>query len=445
MTDMSNESINRITEILNRARNLARNMGHRYVTIDHLFFELFQEEELFQFLTEMDVDVNTLLKRLSNFLKGIDQKSSRDPIKTEAIKRLLNRTISQTKITGSDEAILLGLIFALLYEPETATYNLLKKSGANIEAMRLALMEVLDLHKGGLQNTSPINLPEIQRSLMGNREDKNAEMHTEVLKKYCINLNDLVKEGKIDPVIGRNKEIEQIELILGKKIKRNAILVGDAGTGKSAIVDGLAIRLVEDNVPEQLKGYEIYNLNLGTLIAGTRYRGDFEQRLEDIIAALKHFPNVILFIDEMHMAKGSGSGGDGSMDVANILKPALARGKIKVIGATTTEEYKKYIEKDKAFARRFFKIDVNEPSVDDTKKILYGVISHFEVFHGVEYTLEAIDKAVDLAAKYIHNKKFPDKAFDIIDAAGSAKKMFYERKTEDEKLVISEKRYRKTS
>ena len=260
------------------------------------------------------------------------------------------------------------------------------------------------------------------------KSDKNAKSGSEALDAYCVDLNRKASQGKIDPLIGREAEVERTIQILCRRTKNNPLYVGEPGVGKTAIAEGLARRIVTGDVPEVLKGCVIYNLDMGSLLAGTRYRGDFEERLKAVIGELEKMPHAILFIDEIHTVIGAGATSGGSMDASNLLKPALAGGAIRCIGSTTYKEYRNYFEKDRALVRRFQKIDVNEPSVEDSVKILRGLKPYYEKHHNVRYTAEAIRAAVELAERYINDRKLPDKAIDVIDEVGAAQMLLPEGK-----------------
>lgn len=250
-----------------------------------------------------------------------------------------------------------------------------------------------------------------------------SKQNSKILDKYCDNLNAQAAEGKIDPIIGREEQLETLVQTIARRKKNNVVLVGDAGVGKTAIAEGLAYLINEGRVPEIIENHTIYSLDIGALLAGTKFRGDFEERVKDVLDALEQRDDVILFIDEIHMIMGAGSAGQGAMDVANLLKPALQKGKLRCIGSTTYEEYREKFEKDKALARRFYKVDVPEPSVEDAKRIVLNSINAYEFYHELAFTLEAMNGAVDLTHQYWHNKKLPDKAFDVLDAAAARQKL----------------------
>src|SRR5476649_2237563 len=258
--------------------------------------------------------------------------------------------------------------------------------------------------------------------------EKPAKQGTEALEAYCVNLNEKAKLGKVDPLIGRHAEVDRTIQILCRRQKNNPLFVGDPGVGKTAIAEGLARKIIRGEVPDVLRGSVIYSLDMGSLIAGTRYRGDFEERLKTVVKELENQKGAILFIDEIHTVIGAGATSGGAMDASNLLKPALAQGTLRCIGSTTYKEYRQYFEKDRALVRRFQKIDVKEPSVADAVEILKGLKPYFEEFHKIRYTQEAIKAAVELSARYIHDRKLPDKAIDVIDETGASQMLMPEAK-----------------
>lgn len=417
-----------VERVLENSIKLAQSYNHKYVTVDHLLTALIHEQNISELIRIHGGDVASVKRELLEFLSSdAIATSPSTPIRTTSFSRTLDRAIAQAMMLGRKDINLLDLFSSSLEQNKSAGFLILKKHGTDVVRLAQTIVGMLKGSVGGIdtiivQQGQPVSR---QSATAGRASDNQLKQDAaDVLKEFCINFNELAASGKIDPVIGRNEEIKKIIQVLGRKIKQNIILTGDAGTGKSAIVDGLALAIVNQEVPDALKGATLFGLDLAALIAGTKFRGEFEERLKAVVEALKTVPDSILFIDEIHMIKGAGAGSESAMDVANILKPALSKGQIRVIGATTNEEYRKFFEKDKALMRRFFKLDINEPSIEDTKKIVRESIKYFEKFHGVAYQPEALDKAVDLAAKYIHDKRFPDKAFDIIDAAGSKKKLY---------------------
>src|ERR1022692_3723767 len=277
----------------------------------------------------------------------------------------------------------------------------------------------------GLTESRPVRDVEEETDTKSGDEPKKKG---DALEAYCVNLNKKAKDGKIDPLIGRNAEINRTIQVLCRRQKNNPLFVGEAGVGKTAIAEGLARRIIHGEVPDVLKGATVFALDMGTLLAGTRYRGDFEERLKQVIKELEAYPGAIMFIDEIHTVVGAGATSGGAMDASNLLKPTLASGTLRCIGSTTYKEYRQYFEKDRALVRRFQKIDVNEPSVPDTIEILKGLKPYFEDYHRIRYTNDAIKTAVELSARYIHDRKLPDKAIDVIDETGASQMLLPESK-----------------
>lgn len=434
----------RMKRLLDRTYNIAKQYNHKYISVDHLLLSMLDETYFLELLSAHGTNVSKLKSLLVKFLMG-NQSPKMNPgdqqIRSQMLERLLKRAASQAMVNSKDVDFL-HIIFSLLHEDKSVSYHLLERSETNIPALEKTILEKF--------GTGPEAIFQALAAAANRTDGKQPNGHSmngvphpedsknqsdSVLDEFCVELVDQAKNGKIDPVIGRDREIDKILQVLGHKIKKNVVLTGDAGTGKSAIIDGIARRIAFGEVPDQLKDSKIYSLDIGSLIAGTRFRGEFEERLKLIIKELEQIPNGILFIDEIHTIRGAGTGSDNSLDFANMLKPSLARGTIKVIGATTDDEFRKYFEKDRALIRRFKKIGITEPSVEDTKEILRNNIKFFEKFHGVIYDPKTIDSAVDLSVKYMHNRRLPDKAIDLIDSAGSHKKLFSDQ---DEKVVVPE-------
>ena len=382
----------------------ARALGHEYVTLEHLLFAALCAESLSLALTEYGVDVPSLKHNVEQFLneecddiKIVDSK--RKPKKTSTVERALNRAFTQTLFSGRNSIDLPDVLLSILAE---------KKSMANY------FLEVAGVKKDELNEFLHADVEEEEES------EENAGQAQRALRAFTQHLNTEAKKNRIDPVIGRNDEIEAIALALGRRSKNNVILVGDPGVGKTAIVEGLAWRIVNNEVPEFLKEYNVYNLDIPGLLAGTKYRGDFEERLKLILSALKNKGKTILFIDEAHMINGAGGGGGrDTNDLANMLKPALSKGNVKVVASTTWEEYRKAFEKDRALMRRFQRVTVDEPSSETTVEILKGIKKYYEEFHNAEITDDALEASVKLSVRYQNDKKLPDKAIDLIDLACS--------------------------
>ena len=394
MAAEDNKSIN---DILDKAFKMAMNKEHEYVTLEHLTLIMLENKEIIDFLSAMDVSVEPIIEDINNFLQSqnylyIDGLVK--PRKTQTLERAFNRAFTQALFNGRSGIASQDMLLSILSERNSYSCYYLFQHGVTKEAF----LETLG------KNTK------LTGNKMGNSEDR-------LLNEFCVNLNEEAKENKIDPLIGRNKEVDTLTQILARRKKRNAILVGEPGVGKTHIVEGLARRIIEDKVPHTIKDSIIYSLDMGSLMAGTKYRGDFEERLKQVIDILEKRENAILFIDEIHTVVGAGSGGNSSMDMANLLKPALTRGRVQIIGSTTYEEYRETIEPERALARRFTKLDVKEMSVEDCKNMLHCIMPEYEKYHGIEVEMQAIDAVVDLTVKHMHDKFLPDKAIDILDSA----------------------------
>jgi len=401
---MSQESDNqRINEVIARAFQDALSREHEYVTLEHILRVMLDEEEIRNVLGELNVDVMSLGDEINEWLR--DQEDIRvegvaKPRKTATLERCFNRAYTQAIFTGRGHMEPLDLLISITSEKNSHANFFLGKNGVTKEVILNYVGKLKDTHS---------------------KESKTAKKRDseKVLNKYTTNLNRSAEKKLIDPLIGREKEVFRLAQTLTRKKKNNAIMVGDPGVGKTAIVEGLAVAIVRNEVPEVLKKKTIYSLDIGKLLAGTRYRGDFEERMQHVLEALEERDDAILFIDEIHMIMGAGSGGQGSMDVANLLKPALEKGRLRCIGSTTYDEFRENFEKDRALLRRFTRVDINEMSVEDTRIMLRRVAPIYSDYHKLSIREEAIDLAIDLSMKYMLDKKLPDKAIDIIDASMS--------------------------
>ena len=389
--------------IIQNACEIARTYKHTYVTLEHLLASLIEFEEFNELLTRHGIDVVDLLGDLYDYIGRQEHLESKDgevksPQRTHSLERVFNRAFTQVLFSAREEMLPIDLFLSISQEPNSHAAYYLVKWGVS----RKALVEFYtkeNADKFGKQEKVINKKNSIDR----------------ILEEHCTDLNGLVLEGKIDPVIGRETEIEEIAQVLARRSKSNVLMIGDPGVGKTAIAEGLAFKIVLGNVPDYLKPYTIYNLEIGSLLAGSKYRGEFEEKLKDVLSALNKKGNCILFIDEAHQMHGAGSGGSSSVDFANMLKPALAKGNIKVIASTTFEEYTQSFEKDRALMRRFYKLNIDEPTADVAKKILFGLRPHLEKFHNGKIGDLAIETAVDLTVRYMADKKLPDKAIDVID------------------------------
>ncbi|MEA3075086.1 MAG: ATP-dependent Clp protease ATP-binding subunit ClpA, partial [Alphaproteobacteria bacterium] len=422
-----------LEQTLHRALSLASERRHEYATLEHLLLGLAEDTDAATVLKACGVDLDKLRNDLTEFLDkdlaGLATDRPGDPKPTAGFQRVVQRAAIHVQSSGRDEVTGANVLVALFSEREShAVYFLQLQDMTRLDAVNFISHGIAKAPGrsaqrpvSGSNNQAPEgNQPEQEREEKPNRRGQDA------LSNYCVNLNKKAMSGKIDPLIGRDSEIERTIQILCRRTKNNPLYVGDPGVGKTAIAEGLAKRIVEGDVPEVLAKSTIFALDMGSLLAGTRYRGDFEERLKAVVNELESQTGAILFIDEIHTVIGAGATSGGAMDASNLLKPALASGNLRCIGSTTYKEFRNYFEKDRALVRRFQKIDVNEPSLEDSVKILRGLKLNYEKHHKVRYTDEAIRAAVELSAKYIHDRKLPDKAIDIIDEAGASQMLLTE-------------------
>lgn len=397
---------------LRLAVSMARQKRHEFLTVEHLLLALLDNDSAVNALKACGADVVTLRKELEEYVEQhtpkLGENSEQAPHPTESFDRILQRAIFHVQSSGGDRTVEGADVLVAMYsERDTFAVYLLKRHQIN----RLTLTQYLS-HGARKEE---IQVEEESDDLDG----ETANTANGPLEQYTTNLNAEAAKGKTDPLIGREKEIERTAQILCRRRKNNPLLVGDPGVGKTSIAEGLAWLIVNGKAPQPLAKAEVYSLDIGALVAGTKYRGDFEKRLKQLLAALKKNPNAILFIDEIHMIIGAGSSMGSTMDASNLIKPALANGSLRCIGSTTFQEYRQVFEKDHALSRRFQKVDVNEPSISETIEILRGLKSKFEEFHHVEYDDKALVSAVELSAKFINDRFLPDKAIDVIDEAGA--------------------------
>ena len=390
--------------VFEKAMKDAIKLQHEYVTLEHLLYSMLCEETFSTLVNGYGADVEYMKKELENFLKTKLQditvlENGQKPKKTQSVERVLNRAFTQVLFNGRNNIEIHDVFLSILSEKKSWAYFITSKVGIQkdkfVDYMSNEIHDILE-------------------------EDDNANMGAanRALRDFTTDLNHQVKLNKIDPVIGREEEIEQVALALGRRTKSNVLMVGDPGVGKTAIAEGVAWKIVNEDVPEFLKEYNVFTLDIGSMLAGSKYRGDFEERFKLVLQALQKKGKTIMFIDEAHMISGAGAGGGNSAnDLANMLKPALAKGNIKVVASTTWEEYRKYFEKDRALMRRFQRVSIDEPSQENTIKILHGIKKYYEDYHATEITEEAIKAAVKLSVKYQTDKKLPDKAIDLIDVA----------------------------
>ena len=402
---------------IQNAFELARKKKHEFLTLEHLLLELCKDTDVLKLFEVCNVNVRGLSKDLKDYveekLKSITSNEITKPMPSSSFERVLKRAAQHVQSSGRRKVKGLNILVSMFSERDSFAVYFLEKQN-------LSRLDVVTYISHGSQH--PESDSNNENSADDVKNNENVE-YSNILEKYCINLNRKALEGKIDPIIGREIEIERTIQILSRRLKNNPLFVGDPGVGKTALAEGLAKNIVENKVPKTLKEVKIYTLEMATLLAGTRYRGDFEERLNNILKEITSNKNNVLFIDEIHTVVGAGATSGGSIDASNILKPALANGSLRCIGSTTYSEFRKYFEKDSALVRRFQKIDIKEPSQDDAIKILKGLSPNFEKFHGVKYTNEVLEGAVRLSTKFINERNLPDKAIDVIDEIGAAFKL----------------------
>ncbi len=404
---------------LHNALAAAATRKHEYATLEHLLLALIDDEHGAQVMVACGVDTgelkNTVTTYLDSELEALRTEGQTDPSPTSGFQRVVQRAILHVQSSGRDEVTGANVLVALFSERESyAVYFLQQQDMSRLDAVSFIS------HGVGKGVTAPeASAPKGVDDEKPTKSEGGKGKAESALKQFTVDLNEKAKAGKVDPLIGRGPEVDRTVQILCRRSKNNPLYVGDPGVGKTAIAEGLARKIVEGNVPEVLLPAVIYSLDMGALLAGTRYRGDFEERLKAVVNELEKLPHAILFIDEIHTVIGAGATSGGAMDASNLLKPALSGGTIRCIGSTTYKEFRNHFEKDRALLRRFQKIDVNEPTIEDTIKILAGLRSAFEGHHNVRYTPDAIKSAVELSARYINDRKLPDKAIDVIDEVGA--------------------------
>ena len=400
------EPSDKLQAIFERAIDIAQKLTHEYVTLEHLVFAIMCDEEIFKELTEYGANSEFIKSNLEQFLKNNlseikVENATQKPKRTASVERVLNRSFTQVLFSGRQKIEVQDVLISILSEKKSFSYYYLTKAGINKDKFIEFYQEKFDNIEEGEQSIKNLN---------SNQLDK-------ILNAYCINLSLMAKQKKIDPVIGREEELENIQLILARRSKSNVLLIGEPGVGKTAIAEGLARKIFEKKVPKFLHDHQVYTLDISALLAGSKYRGDFEERLKAVIAALERKGKVVLFIDEAHMMNGAGAANGSANDLANMLKPMLTKGTMKVIASTTWEEFRKHFEKDRALMRRFQRVTVDEPTPELSVKIIKGIKRYYEQYHKVRITDAAIDNAVKMSIKYMPDKKLPDKAIDIIDCA----------------------------
>ena len=400
-------SQDRIQELVDKTYTLSKDYRHHYVTIEHLLAIILDADEIQDIFAELGVDAKEVSRDIYEHLeKEVEQYNETDikqPKKTVMLERVFHRAFTQALFNGRNALDTRDLLISCLSETTTPATFFLNQRGVNRDNVAMYLTDTDNPNS----DSTTTKLSRQERTL----------------RKYCDNLNELAGKGQIDPVVGREEQLEVLVQTIARRKKNNVVLVGESGVGKTAIAEGLADLINEDRVPDIIKEHTVYSLDIGSLLAGTKFRGDFEERLKEVLEILESREKTILFIDEIHMIMGAGNAGQGAMDVANLLKPALQKGKLHCIGSTTYDEYREHFEKDKALNRRFYKVDVPEPSPEDAKRIVVQSIPAYEIYHEIAFHQEALHGAVDLTHQYWHNKFLPDKAFDVLDAAAARQKL----------------------
>jgi len=418
---------------LHRALGLSSEHRHEYATLEHLLLALTEDQDSMAVLRACDVNIDRLRRDLEVYiddeLTDIVAEEEVEAQPTASFQRVLQRAAIHVQSSGREKVTGANILVAMFAERESyAVYFLQEQDMSRLDAVNYI--------SHGIAKVPEFSETRHLHGVEEEEEDEESKVEKEAYEVYCVHLNEKAEQGKIDPLIGRDAEIERTIQVLCRRTKNNPLYVGEPGVGKTALAEGLARRIVHGEVPDVLNGVSIYALDMGALLAGTRYRGDFEERLKAVITGLEAREHAVLFIDEIHTVVGAGATSGGSMDASNLLKPALASGQMRCIGSTTYKEYRNHFEKDRALLRRFQKVDVNEPSLEDTVKILRGLKPYYEKHHKIRYTAEAIRTAVELSDRYIGDRKLPDKAIDVVDEAGAAQML---RPKSRRKKVISVK------
>jgi len=411
---------------LNQAQNEAARRRHEYMTVEHLLHALCFDPSTSKILKHSGADVEGLKKSLAKYLDEEMPRAKNDVIPSASlgVQRVVRRALMHAQGADKDLVVPADLLIAIFSERDSMAVSLLDEQG-------VTRLDVVQFVSHGVSKIDEDEDESDGAAAPGGESDDEAEEGRPGAKKkeknpleaYCLDLVKEATEGRIDPLIGRAKEVERTIHVLARRRKNNPLLVGDAGVGKTAIVEGLAWKIFRGEVPPAIKDARIFSLDMGALVAGTRFRGDFEERMKAVIKAIQKLPHAILFIDEIHTVLGAGSASGGTLDAANLLKPALSSGRLRCIGSTTFAELRTHFERDRALSRRFQKVEVNEPTIDETIQILEGLRPKYEAYHGVSYAKDAIEAAATLSAKYLHDRKLPDKAIDLIDEAGAAAKL----------------------
>ncbi|MEZ5818839.1 MAG: ATP-dependent Clp protease ATP-binding subunit ClpA [Hyphomicrobiaceae bacterium] len=423
-----------LEQALHKALEYANERNHEYATLEHLLLGLIDDRDAAAVMRACNVNLDELRRRVTNYLdtelEGLVRKGAADAQPTTSFQRVIHRAVVHVQSSGREEVTGANVLIAIFAEREShAAYFLQEQEMTRFDAVQYV--------SHGIAKRPGASEPRPARGVDESESEGGDKKQGDALSSYCVNLNKKARDGKIDPLIGREPEVLRTIQVLCRRSKNNPLFVGDPGVGKTAIAEGLARKIIRGEVPEVLRNATIFSLDMGTLLAGTRYRGDFEERLKAVMKEIEAYPNAILFIDEIHTVIGAGATSGGAMDASNLLKPALQAGTVRCIGSTTYKEYRQHFEKDRALVRRFQKIDVKEPTVDDTIEIMKGLKPYFEEFHKLKYTNQAIKAAVELSAKYIHDRKLPDKAIDVIDETGASQMLLPEGKRK-KKITVKE-------
>jgi ATP-dependent Clp protease ATP-binding subunit ClpA len=419
-----------LEKTLHKALGLANERKHEYATLEHLLLSLIDDQDAAAVMKACNVDIEALRSTVQTYvdseLDGLVHAGKDEAKPTAGFQRVIQRAVIHVQSSGREEVTGANVLVAIFAEREShAAYFLQEQDMTRYDAVNYISHGIAK--RPGMSESKPPRGSDEEESetRQGDAPNKKKEG---ALDSYCVNLNKKAKDGRIDPLIGREAEVNRTIQVLCRRSKNNPLYVGDPGVGKTAIAEGLARKIVNEEVPEVLIGAVVFSLDMGSLLAGTRYRGDFEERLKQVMKEIEQHPKAILFIDEIHTVIGAGATSGGAMDASNLLKPALAAGTLRCIGSTTYKEYRQHFEKDRALVRRFQKIDVNEPSIPDAIEIMKGLKPYFEDFHKLKYTNEAVKGAVELSARYIHDRKLPDKAIDVIDECGASQMLVPEAK-----------------
>ncbi|MFZ0853858.1 MAG: ATP-dependent Clp protease ATP-binding subunit ClpA [Hyphomicrobiaceae bacterium] len=423
---------------LHRAIEHANDRHHEYATLEHLLLSLLDDRDASAVMRACSVDLDSLRARITEYLDnelvGLFVKGSTDAQPTTGFQRVIHRAVVHVQSSGREEVTGANVLVAIFAEREShAAFFLQEQEMTRFDAVQYISHGIAK--RPGMSDPKHVRGVDEEQEASGKGDEK--KQAQDALNTYCVNLNKKAKSGRIDPLIGRESEVLRTIQVLCRRQKNNPLFVGDPGVGKTAIAEGLARKIVNGDVPEVLKDSTIFALDMGALLAGTRYRGDFEERLKAVMKEVENFPGAILFIDEIHTVIGAGATSGGAMDASNLLKPALQSGTVRCIGSTTYKEYRQHFEKDRALVRRFQKIDIKEPTVEDSIEILRGLKPVFEEYHKLKYTNDAIKAAVELSAKYINDRKLPDKAIDVIDETGASQMLVPENKRK-KKITVKE-------